>query len=54
MTLILSRDDVRGLINMPDVIDAVTKAHAEHAAGRAEQPTRVTVPLAALRTRFCR
>jgi alanine dehydrogenase len=45
MALILSREDVRSLIRMPDVIEAVAQAHAEHAAGRAEQPTRMTVPL---------
>ena len=46
MALILSRDDVRSLIDMPAVIEAVALAHADHAAGRAAQPTRTTVPLA--------
>jgi len=45
VTRVLSRDDVRSLIAMRDVIDVVERAHAEHAAGWAEQPTRVTVPV---------
>lgn len=45
MTLILSRSDIRGLLRMPDVIEAVEAAHAAHAAGEASQPTRTTVPL---------
>ena len=31
MALILSRDDVRSLIDMPAVIEAVSLAHADHA-----------------------
>lgn len=46
MTLVLGRNDIRGLLRMPDVIEAVEQAHAAHAAGDAGQPTRTTVPLA--------
>ena len=45
MSLVLTRTDVLGLIAMPDVIHAVRFAHAEHASGRADQPTRVTVKI---------
>jgi ornithine cyclodeaminase/alanine dehydrogenase len=46
MTLVLSRDEIRGLLQMPDVIETVESAHAAHAAGDVAQPTRITVPLA--------
>jgi ornithine cyclodeaminase/alanine dehydrogenase len=45
MALVLTRSDVLSIIRMEDVIDAVERAHAEHASGRAAQPTRVTVGL---------
>jgi ornithine cyclodeaminase/alanine dehydrogenase len=45
MALILSRSDVLSIIRMERVIDAVERAHSEHAAGRATQPTRATVGL---------
>jgi ornithine cyclodeaminase/alanine dehydrogenase len=45
MALVLTRQDVSSIIDMEEVIDTVRAAHAEHAAGRASQPTRVTVPL---------
>jgi alanine dehydrogenase len=45
MALVLSRADVLSVIRMEDVIEIVERAHAEHAAGRAAQPTRATVPL---------
>lgn len=45
MTLLLSRNDIQGIINMREVIDAVERAHALHAKGKAEQPVRATVKL---------
>ena len=45
MALVLSRSDVLSIIRMESVIDAVERAHSEHAAGRATQPTRATVGL---------
>ena len=45
MALVLTRQDVSSIIDMEEVIDTVRAAHADHAAGRANQPTRVTVPL---------
>jgi alanine dehydrogenase len=45
LSLVLTRADVLGLIAMPAVINAVRTAHAEHASGRADQPTRVTVTI---------
>ncbi|MFI6484826.1 ornithine cyclodeaminase family protein [Nonomuraea sp. NPDC050663] len=38
MTLILTRSDVQALIGMPEVIDAVRRAHADHARGLAALP----------------
>jgi alanine dehydrogenase len=46
MALILTRADVRRIIRMQDVIEAVERAHHEYAAKRAAQPTRTTVQLA--------
>lgn len=45
MTLVLTRSDVLSIIEIEEVIEAVERAHAEHAAGRAVQPTRTTVNL---------
>lgn len=45
MALILSRNDIRKVIRMPAVIDAVERAHGLHATGKAEQPVRATVKL---------
>ncbi|MFI0470236.1 ornithine cyclodeaminase family protein [Saccharopolyspora sp. 5N102] len=40
MVRILTRSDVRSLISMDEVIDAVQKAHEDLALGRADQPER--------------
>lgn len=44
--LILSREDVRALVSMPDAIDLMKVAFRELSAGRAESPLRSSVPVA--------
>ena len=43
MTLILSADDLNGLVTLPEAIGAVRAAHAELAAGQASQPAPVAL-----------
>ena len=43
MTLILSADDLAGLVTLPEAIAAVRAAHAELAAGQASQPAPVAL-----------
>ena len=43
MTLILTSDDLDGLVTLPEAIDAVRAAHAELAAGQASQPAPVAL-----------
>ena len=43
MTLILSADDLAGLVTLPEAIGAVRAAHAELAAGQASQPAPVAL-----------
>jgi len=45
MTLVLSDSDVSRIIEMPDVIAAIERAHAEDASGRAAQPQRTNFGL---------
>ena len=43
MTLILSADDLAGLVTLPEAISAVRAAHAELAAGQASQPAPIAL-----------
>ncbi len=43
MTLILSADDLAGLVTLPEAIDAVRAVHAELATGQASQPAPVAL-----------
>ena len=43
MVLMLSRSDVKGLITMPEAIEALRKAHAEFSRGEAEMPVRSVI-----------
>ncbi len=44
MTLILSADDLAGLVPLPEAISAVRAVHAELAAGQAYQPAPIALP----------